>query len=144
MPPLKFALDELIYTISGWGIATVWTEGVPKHSFEFGPRSLFLIPRGCHRQFANARGDQTLRLLHNNYLPVAMSLEPDPGFYFTNAHPHPKAIRHREVGHDVGRQDRDPHRRLQMGHWPRSTRVRATDAPGLRRHIGGRQHGAEG
>ena len=92
VPPLKFALDELIYTISGWGIATVWTEGVPKHSFEFGPRSLFLIPRGSHRQFANARGDQTLRLLHNNYLPVAMSLEPDPGFYFNNAYPHPELL----------------------------------------------------
>ena len=92
VPPMKFALDEVIYTISGWGIATVWAEGVPKHSFEFGPRSLFLIPRGCHRQFANARGDQTLRLLHNNYLPVAMSLEPDPGFYFNNAYPHPELL----------------------------------------------------
>ena len=92
VPPLKFALDEVIYTINGWGIATVWAEGVPKHSFEFGPRSLFLIPRGSHRQFANARGDQTLRLLHNNYLPVAMSLEPDPGFYFNNAYPHPELL----------------------------------------------------
>ena len=82
VPPLKFALDELIYTISGWGIATVWTEGVPKHSFEFGPRSLVLIPRGCPRQFPNARGDQ----------PVAMSLGPDPGFYFNNAYPHPELL----------------------------------------------------
>ena len=96
VPPLKFALDEVIYTISGWGIATVWAEGVPKHSFEFGPRSLFLIPRGSHRQFANARGDQSLRLLHNNYLPVAMSLEPDPGFYFNNAYPHPELLQPKE------------------------------------------------
>ncbi|MXY60264.1 MAG: hypothetical protein F4Y96_07450, partial [Chloroflexi bacterium] len=48
-PPFKFALDEVVYTLAGHGIATVWTDGVPKHSFEFGPRSLFLIPRGAHR-----------------------------------------------------------------------------------------------
>ena len=78
VPPMKFALDEVVYTVSGHGIATVWAEGVDKHSFEFGPRSLFLIPRGAYRQFSNARGDQSLRLLHNSYLPVAMSLEPDP------------------------------------------------------------------
>ena len=44
VPPLKFALDEVVYTLNGQGIATVWADGVPKHSFEFGPRSLFLIP----------------------------------------------------------------------------------------------------
>ena len=95
-PPLKFALDEVVYTLAGHGIATVWTDGVDKHSFEFGPRSLFLIPRGAHRQFANARGDQPLRLLHNNYLPVAMSLEPDPDFYFNNPYGHPELLQPRE------------------------------------------------
>ena len=92
-PPMKFALDEVVYALSGHGIATVWTEGVDKHSFEFGPRSLFLLPRGAHRQFANARGDQPLRILHNNYLPVAMSLEPDPDFFFNNPYGHPELLR---------------------------------------------------
>ena len=32
-PPMKFALDETVYTVSGHGIATVWTSGVDKHSF---------------------------------------------------------------------------------------------------------------
>lgn len=92
-PPMKFALDEIVYTVSGHGIATVWTSGVDKHSFEFGPRSLFLIPRGAYRQFANARGDQSLRMLHNNYLPVAMSLEPDPDFFFNNPYEHPELLK---------------------------------------------------
>jgi len=96
VPPMKFALDEVIYTLMGNGICTVWADGVSKHSFEFGPRSLFLIPRGAYRQFANARGDQALRLLHNNYLPVAMSLEPDPDFYFNNSFAHPELLQPRE------------------------------------------------
>ena len=94
--PYKFALDEVVYAVGGAGIATVWAEGVPKRSFEFGQRSLFLIPRGAHRQFANARGDQPLRLLHNNYLPVAMSLEPDPGFFFDNPYGRPELLVPRE------------------------------------------------
>jgi oxalate decarboxylase/phosphoglucose isomerase-like protein (cupin superfamily) len=92
VPPMKFALDEVVYTLAGSGICTVWAEGVAKHSFEFGPRSLFLIPRGATRQFSNARGDQPLRLLHNSYLPVAMSLEPDPDFFFNNPYPHPELL----------------------------------------------------
>jgi len=96
VPPMKFALDEVIYTVAGNGICTVWADGVSKHSFEFGPRSLFLIPRGAYRQFSNARGDQALRMLHNNYLPVAMSLEPDPDFYFNNPYAHPELLTPRE------------------------------------------------
>lgn len=96
VPPMKFALDEVIYTVMGQGICTVWADGVSKHSFEFGPRSLFLIPRGAYRQFSNARGDQALRLLHNNYLPVAMSLEPDPEFFFNNPFAHPELLNPRE------------------------------------------------
>jgi quercetin dioxygenase-like cupin family protein len=81
---MKFALDEIVYVAEGNGLTTVWAEGVPKKTFEWGPRSLFLIPRGVHRQFSNARGDRTARLLHTNYLPVAMSLVPEPNFYFDN------------------------------------------------------------
>ena len=82
--PMKFALDEVVYVVDGQGLTTVWAEGVPKHTFEWGPRSLFLIPRGVHRQFSNARGDRAARLLHNNYLPVAMSLVPEAQYYFDN------------------------------------------------------------
>ena len=96
LPPMKFALDEVVYCLSGQGFATVWTEGVAKKTFEFGPRSLFVIPRGAHRQFGNARGGQPVRLLHNSYLPVAMSLEPDPDFFFNNPYAHPELLQPRE------------------------------------------------
>ena len=92
LPPLKFALDEVVYCLSGQGLATVWTESTDKKLFEFGPRSLFLIPRGTYRQLGNARGTRPLRLLHNNYLPVAMSLEPDVDFFFNNHFSHPELL----------------------------------------------------
>ena len=84
MPPVRFALDEVIYVASGQGMTTVWMEGVGKRTFEWGPRSLFLIPRGAVRQHANARGDQPARLISNTHLPIGMSLVPDPNYFFNN------------------------------------------------------------
>ena len=82
--PVRFALDEVFYVADGIGLATVWTEGAAKKTFEFGPRSLFVVPRGAVRQFANARGDRPARLIANTFLPVGMSLVPDPTYFFNN------------------------------------------------------------
>ena len=44
--PMKFSRDDIIYVVSGYGMATVWSdEGGPKRTFEWQPHSLFLIPR---------------------------------------------------------------------------------------------------
>ena len=84
--PMRFALDEVIYVADGQGLATVWAEGVERKTFEFSPRSLFVIPRGAVRQFANARGDRPARLITNTYLPVGMSLIPDPTYFFNSTY----------------------------------------------------------
>ena len=90
--PMKFALDEAVYVLGGQGLTTVWAEGVPKKTFEWGPRSLFQLPRGTYRQFSNARGDRPARLVHNNHLPVAMSINADPDFYFNNKYEKPELL----------------------------------------------------
>ncbi len=82
--PVRFALDEVFYVAEGQGLATVWGDGVARKTFEFSPRSLFVIPRGAIRQFANARGDRSARLVANTFLPVGMSLVPDPTYFFNN------------------------------------------------------------
>lgn len=84
--PVRFALDEVVFVADGQGLATVWAEGVARKTFEFGPRSLFVIPRGAVRQFANARGDRPVRLVANTHLPVGMSLIPDPTYFFNNSY----------------------------------------------------------
>ncbi len=82
--PVRFALDEVFYVADGQGLATVWAEGAARKTFEFGPRSLFVVPRGAVRQFANARGDRPARLVANTFLPIGMSLVPDPAYFFNN------------------------------------------------------------
>ncbi|HZT06088.1 MAG TPA: cupin domain-containing protein [Chloroflexota bacterium] len=91
LPPLKFALDEVIYVVEGRGLTTVWAgEGGPKKTFEWQKHSMFLVPRGTTYQISSTQGNQPARLLHYNYLPIAMNIVPDPGFYFANTYIDPK------------------------------------------------------
>jgi len=85
LPPLKFALDEIVYVVEGRGLATVWGgEGKPKKTFEWQKHSMFMIPRNYIYQLSNMQGDRLARLLHYNYLPLAMSIVPDTRFFFDN------------------------------------------------------------
>ena len=87
LPPYKMAVDEVVYVISGGGATKVWAESSRPdsgHTFEWNTRSLFLIPANQHRQFSNMRGDQPVVLLHYDYLPLAMSVVPDPDFFLKN------------------------------------------------------------
>ncbi|MCZ6624123.1 MAG: cupin domain-containing protein [Deltaproteobacteria bacterium] len=85
LPPIRFALDEIVYVADGRGLTTVWgEEGGPKKTFEWQKHSLFMIPRNHFHQLSNAQGYQGARLMHYNYLPIAMSIVPDPDFFFNN------------------------------------------------------------
>ena len=71
--------------VAGQGLTTIWgTDSVKKHTFEWQPRSVFFVPRNYTYQLANAQGHQPARLLHYNYLPMAMSITPNPSFFFDN------------------------------------------------------------
>lgn len=88
--PYKFSLDDLVYVLSGRGLATVWSEaGGRKPTFEWQAHSLFFIPRNYTLQLSNAQGHQPARLLHFNYLPMTMSIIPDPEFFWNNPNLHP-------------------------------------------------------
>lgn len=85
-PPMKMAVGELVYVLEGQGLTSVWNErGGAKRTFEWSDKSLFHLPRHLHHQIYNASGDKPARLLHYNYLPVAMSVVPDPDFFFNNS-----------------------------------------------------------
>ncbi len=82
LPPWKIALEEMVYCVQGQGMCTVWAGDQPKKQFEFQKNSLFMIPPNYTYQLSNARGDQEVRLLHCNYLPLAMLIMPTPEFFF--------------------------------------------------------------
>ncbi len=85
LPPLRFAMDEAVYVVAGRGVTTVWSpDGKTQKTFEWTTHSLFLLPRNSTHQFSNTSGSTPARLLHYNYLPQAMYILPDPGFFFNN------------------------------------------------------------
>ena len=87
LPPLTFALDEVVYVVDGRGLTTIWGPGDgPRKTFEWQKHSMFLIPRGHTHQFSNTQGNRPVRLLHYNCLPLVMATLADPDFFFGNAH----------------------------------------------------------
>jgi hypothetical protein len=89
LPPYRMAVEEIVYVVSGTGSTRVWPEGDSAdegHLFEWHDRALFLVPGNQHRQFSNLSGDTPVRLLHYDYLPLAMSTIPDPDFFFQNTY----------------------------------------------------------
>jgi len=87
LPPLKMAVDEAVYVVEGRGLTTVWaTADGPKTTFEWQKHSMFQIPRGYTYQLGNAQGAAPARLLHCNYLPLAMQAIPEPSYFVNNPH----------------------------------------------------------
>jgi oxalate decarboxylase/phosphoglucose isomerase-like protein (cupin superfamily) len=85
LPPVKFALDEVVYVLEGRGLTTVTLgDDGPKKTFEWQKHSLFLVPNNSVRQYSNMQGDRPVRLLHYNYLPMALSVVQDPDFFLNN------------------------------------------------------------
>ena len=82
--PFKMAMDEVIYVVEGSGLTNVWAEEAPKKTFEWQKHSMFLIPSNYTYQLCNVQGTHPARLLHCNYLPLAMSVMPNPDLFFKN------------------------------------------------------------
>jgi hypothetical protein len=92
LPSLRFSFDEAVYVIDGRGLTTIWSGDGEKRTFEWQKHSLFLLPRYCSHQLSNAQGNRPARLLHFNYLPLAMASTPDPGFHFANPYEDPSVL----------------------------------------------------
>src|SRR6266508_1085723 len=85
LPANRFAFDEVVYVAEGRGLTTVWGAGDSRRrTFEWQKHSLFMLPNNRTHQFSNTQGDRPARLLHFNYLPLAMSCIQDPEFFFNN------------------------------------------------------------
>jgi hypothetical protein len=66
-------------------------------SFEWGKHSMFLLPAHHQYQLTNGSGSEAARLLHSSYLPLAMSVMPNPDFFFNNTYAGPQRL---ETGTD--------------------------------------------
>jgi quercetin dioxygenase-like cupin family protein len=82
--PQKHLYEEIIYVIAGHGSTTIEGPDGHKHSFEWGPKSLFAIPLNCRHQHFNGSGSQPARLASTNNLCMTLNLYHDDRFIFEN------------------------------------------------------------
>lgn len=80
--PQKHLYEELIYILSGYGATTIWADGIPKHTFEWQPGSLFSPPLNTWHQHFNGQSDKPVRYIGATRAPVSMNLFHDLGFIF--------------------------------------------------------------
>jgi hypothetical protein len=82
--PQKHLYEEIIYVIAGHGSTTVEGPDGCKHSFEWGPKSLFAIPLNARYQHFNGAGSEPARLASTNNLCMTLNLYHEHDFIFAN------------------------------------------------------------
>jgi mannose-6-phosphate isomerase-like protein (cupin superfamily) len=81
--PLRHLFEEVFLVIEGHGSAVVELAPGLRHSFEWGPNSMFAVPLNARYQLFNGSGSAPARLASTNDLPLKMNLLHDEDFIFT-------------------------------------------------------------
>ncbi|MEK7216296.1 MAG: hypothetical protein AAB289_11935, partial [Chloroflexota bacterium] len=85
LPKFRVAVDECVYVLQGRGLTTIYhPSGSGSKSFEWDTHSCFLVPANHPYELSNAQGAQKVRVLVSSYLPLAMSVMPNPDYFFNS------------------------------------------------------------
>jgi uncharacterized RmlC-like cupin family protein len=88
--PQRHMFEEVVYVLSGYGSTTVETSDGRKHSFEWGPKSLFALPLNSRYQHFNSSGRERARLASINNLCLMLNLFHNEQFVFQNNYEFPE------------------------------------------------------
>jgi hypothetical protein len=82
--PVKHIYECFVYVLEGHGSTAVDLPGGKRHTFEWGPKSLFAMPLNLKYQLFNASGSERALLACTTSLPFTLNLFHDEGFLFDN------------------------------------------------------------
>ena len=88
--PQRHMFEEVIYVLSGHGSTTVETSDGRKHSFEWGPKSLFALPLNSTYRHFNSSGREHARIASTNNLCMMLNLFHNEQFIFQNDYHFPE------------------------------------------------------
>src|SRR5438132_7782522 len=89
--PQRHLFEEVVYVLSGHGNTTIEASDGRKHSFEWGPKSLFALPLNTRYQHFNSSGREHARLASTNNLALMLNLFHNETFVFDNDTTFPNA-----------------------------------------------------
>ncbi len=82
--PMGHCFEEIFYVLEGHGATTVTASDGAKHSFEWGPKSLFSVPLNSPYQIFNTSGQEPAKLSSTTNLPMVLKLFHNDEFVFNN------------------------------------------------------------
>ena len=82
--PQRHLYEEVLYVLSGRGSTTIEAADGSRHSFEWGPRSLFAIPLNTRYRHFNGSGTGRARLSSTTNLPAVLNMFHNEAFVFDN------------------------------------------------------------
>jgi len=90
--PIHHMYECLIYVLEGHGSTVIDAPDGGRHVFEWGPKSLFVVPLNCRYQFFNGSGSERALLACTHNLPLVMNLFHNDAFVFDNPFAFPERI----------------------------------------------------
>ena len=136
--PQKHLFEEVVYVLSGHGRRAIETSDGRKHSFEWGPKSLFALPLNARYQHFNSSGRERARLASTNNLAMMLNLFHNESFVFDNAFDFPERAGRGRIFQRRRRVHPGAARPQHVGDQFRSRSRRASSSrPGTQRGAGG-------
>jgi mannose-6-phosphate isomerase-like protein (cupin superfamily) len=90
--PQKHLFEEVIYVLDGRGSTTIESSEGERHSFEWGPKSLFALPLNARYQHFNTSGRQAARVVSVTNLPMMLNAFHNEDFIFDNPFTFPERL----------------------------------------------------
>lgn len=90
--PQRHLYEVVAYVLAGHGNTVVELAEGRKHSFEWGPKSLFALPLNVRYRHHNASGREAARIATVTSLPVVMNVFHNESFVFDNPFPFPERL----------------------------------------------------
>ena len=72
--PLKHLYEDVSYVLEGHGSTHVELADGRKHTFEWGPKSLFAIPLNARHRHFNGSGKERVLMVNTTDMPLVMNL----------------------------------------------------------------------
>ncbi len=94
--PQKHLFEETVYVLSGRGSTVIEGPGGQRHSFEWGPHSLFALPLNARYRHHNASGSEPARFASVTNLPMMMNAFHNEEFIFNNGYEFSERMGERE------------------------------------------------